>query len=116
MAESAIRQFVIWSLALFALCLFRRVTRRARTSCPEPAAGWDHQVTGEVHTRYTGTWQIQIYTLTQIQKYKTRVSFHLKVQSGASCLAKHGGAYFLAVYGFIKDPIAAPGPYENQEC
>ena len=51
MAESAIRQFVIWSLALFALCLFRRVTRRARTSCPE-AACWDHQVTGEVHTRY----------------------------------------------------------------
>ena len=38
------------------------------------------------------------------------------VQSGRSSLAKHGGAYFLAVYGFMKDPIAAPGPYENQEC
>ena len=37
-------------------------------------------------------------------------------QSGRSGLAKHGGAYFSAVYGFMKDPIAAPGPYENQEC
>ena len=36
------------------------------------------------------------------------------VQSGASSLAKHGGAYFSAVYGSIQDPIAAPGPYENQ--
>ena len=38
-----------------------------------------------------------------------------KLQSGASSLAKHGGAYFSAVYGSIQDPIAAPGPYENQE-
>ena len=38
------------------------------------------------------------------------------VQSGRSSLAKHGGAYFSAVYGFMKDLIAAPGPYENQEC
>ena len=37
------------------------------------------------------------------------------IQSGASSLAKHGGAYFSAVYGSIQDPIAAPGPYENQE-
>ena len=37
------------------------------------------------------------------------------LQSGASSPAKHGGAYFSAVYGFIQDPIAAPGPYENQE-
>ena len=44
--------------------------------------------------------------------------FHEKIiclQSGRSSLAKHGGAYFSAVYGFMKDPIAAPGPYENQE-
>ena len=40
----------------------------------------------------------------------------LSLQSGRSSLAKHGGAYFSAVYGFMKDPIAAPGPYENQEC
>ena len=40
----------------------------------------------------------------------------LYIQSGASSLAKHGAAYFLAVYGSIKDPIAAPGPYEPQEC
>ena len=39
-----------------------------------------------------------------------------QIQSGRSSLAKHGGAYFSAVYGFMKDPIAAPGPYENQEC
>ena len=37
------------------------------------------------------------------------------IQSGASSLAKHGGAYFSAVCGSIQDPIAAPGPYENQE-
>ena len=37
------------------------------------------------------------------------------LQSGASSLAKHGGDYFSAVYGSIKDPIAAPGPYEPQE-
>ena len=37
------------------------------------------------------------------------------VQSGASSPAKHGDAYFSAVYGSIKDPIAAPGLYENQE-
>ena len=37
------------------------------------------------------------------------------VQSGRCSPAKHGGAYFSAVYGFMKDPTAAPGPYENQE-
>ena len=37
------------------------------------------------------------------------------VQSGASSLAKQGGAYFSAVCGSIQDPIAAPGPYGNQE-
>ena len=36
------------------------------------------------------------------------------VQSCASSPAKHGDAYFSAVYGSIKDPITAPGPYENQ--
>ena len=35
------------------------------------------------------------------------------LQSGASSHAKHGGAYFSAVYGSIEDPLAAPGPYEN---
>ena len=37
------------------------------------------------------------------------------LQSGASSPAKHGGAYFSADYRFMKDPIAALGPYENQE-
>ena len=44
----------------------------------------------------------------KIQKYK-------EIQSGRSGLAKHGGAYFSAIYGSIEDPIAVPGPYENQE-
>ena len=36
------------------------------------------------------------------------------LQSDASSPAKHGDAYFSAVYGSIQDPIAAPGPYETQ--
>ena len=52
--------------------------------------------------------------LLECQKKKDWPSSIL-VQSGASSPAKHGGAYFSAVYGFMKDPIAAPGPYENQE-
>ena len=35
-----------------------------------------------------------------------------QVQSGASSRAKHGGAYFSAIRGSIKDPIAAPGRHE----
>ena len=42
-------------------------------------------------------------------------SVFFKVQSGASSRAKHGGAYFSAVYGSIKDPMAAPEPYETLE-
>ena len=38
------------------------------------------------------------------------------IQSGRSSPAKHGDAYFSAIYGFMKDPIAALGSYENQEC
>ena len=39
-----------------------------------------------------------------------------EIQSGASSRAKHGGAYFSAVRGSIKDPIAVPGRDEVQEC
>ena len=46
---------------------------------------------------------------------KIRGLHRCNIQSGRSSLAKHGGAYFSAVYGFMKDLIAAPGPYENQE-
>ena len=35
------------------------------------------------------------------------------IQSGASSRTKHGGAYFLAVYGSIEDLMAAPEPYES---
>ena len=38
-----------------------------------------------------------------------------EIQSGASSLAKQGGAYFSAVFRSIQDPIAAPGPHETQE-
>ena len=36
----------------------------------------------------------------------------MDIQSGASSRAKHGGAYFSAVRGSIKDPIAVPGRHE----
>ena len=45
----------------------------------------------------------------------TLFSVKIGIQSGASSLAKHRGAYFSAVYRSIQDPIAAPGLYENQE-
>ena len=38
------------------------------------------------------------------------------LQSGASSRAKHGGAYFSAVRGSMKDPIVVPGRDEVQEC
>ena len=38
-----------------------------------------------------------------------------EVQSGRCSPAKHGDAYFSAICGSIQDPIAAPGPYGNQE-
>ena len=37
------------------------------------------------------------------------------IRSDRSCLAKHRGAYFSVINGRIKDPIAAPRPYVNQE-
>ena len=43
------------------------------------------------------------------------LSYFQLLQSGASSQAKHGGAYFSAVYGSIEDPLAAPGQYENLE-
>ena len=48
-------------------------------------------------------------------KLEQKVSINVLLQSGASSLAKHGEAYFSAVYVFIKDLIAAPEPYEPQE-
>ena len=44
----------------------------------------------------------------------TNISDWVVVQSGASSLAKHGGAYFSAVYGSIQDPIAGPGLFDIQ--
>ena len=40
------------------------------------------------------------------------LSMQEQLQSGASSRAKHGGAYFSAVRGSIKDPIAVPGRHE----
>ena len=61
---------------------------------------------------------IGIGYILQHRKYLQRrlIRSLIKIQSGRSSLAKHGGAYFSAVYGFMKDPIAAPGPFEIQEC
>ena len=39
-------------------------------------------------------------------------SIEIDIQSGASSQAKHGGAYFSAVSGSIKDLIAVPGWHE----
>ena len=38
-----------------------------------------------------------------------------QLHSGVSSQAKHRGAYFSAVYGSIKDPMAPPVPYETLE-
>ena len=38
--------------------------------------------------------------------------FVIPLQSGASSHAKHGGAYFSALKGSIKDPITVPGRHE----
>ena len=46
--------------------------------------------------------------ISQVQKVHSP-QYWEKVQSGASSLAKHGGAYFSAVYGSIQDPIAILG-------
>ena len=73
----------------------------------------------------TGSWDWEILASTDLTKMwiltflaafgsLERISWD--VQSGRSCPVKHGDAYFSAVYGFMKDLIAAPGPYENQEC
>ena len=43
-------------------------------------------------------------------------NFVIVLPSGASSLAKHGGAYFSAVYGSIEDPVAAPGHCKPQVC
>ena len=51
-----------------------------------------------------------VYNLTQVA-YIIYNMFY--IQSRRSGPAKHGDAYFSAVYGFMKDPIAAPGLYEN---
>ena len=58
----------------------------------------------------------QIFSLNKIttnSSFQLRLQLLFFVQSGASSQAKHGGAYFSAVYGSIEDPLAAPGPYEN---
>ena len=68
-------------------------------------------------------WEVKLFIPNKEFKKQTLVRkshfwvrfFSLFILSGRCSLAKHGDAYFSAVYGFTKDPIAAPGPYENQE-
>ena len=47
-------------------------------------------------------------TNTNTGKRGDSISWHL--QSGASSQAKHGGAYFLAIYGSIEDPMTVWEP------
>ena len=58
------------------------------------------------------------FQLNQTSKGLSIISWALwlHVQSGASSPAKHGGAYFSAVYGSIEDPVAAPGHCKSQVC
>ena len=49
-----------------------------------------------------------------LNSYLLLLSLSGDLQSGASSLAKHGGAYFSAVYGSIEDPVAAPGHCKPQ--
>ena len=63
---------------------------------------------------YCRVLQFQLKNIVRF-RYKYKVLFEQILQSGRCSLAKHGDAYFSAVYGFMKDPIAAPGPCENQE-
>ena len=58
-----------------------------------------------------GTTTSILFCCTHCQLAST---FDFQLQSGASSLAKHGGAYFSAVYGSIQDPIAAPGLFDIQ--
>ena len=62
---------------------------------------------------FSGTKEFRLHR--QFHKRNKKVADEIDIQSGASSLAKHGGAYFSAVCGSIQDPIAAPGLYENQE-
>ena len=55
---------------------------------------------------------LKIYTG---QKKFTRAAPVAPVTNIRYGLAKQGGAYFSAVCRSIQDPIAAPGPHENQE-
>ena len=65
------------------------------------------------------TWILkfpEIFSIDQRMKYlHANAWYFVHVQFGASSRAKHGGAYFSAVYGSIEDRMAAPGPYENLE-
>ena len=70
----------------------------------------------EKHKTYFQKWPFSLRKGSQKNLFLGLSPKQRNLQSGRSSLAKHGGAYFSAVYGFMKDPIAAPGPYENQEC
>ena len=60
--------------------------------------------------------QLHQQSLFVIKLLPRQIKVVLTVQSGQSCLAKHGDAYFSAICWSVQDPIAAPGLYENQEC
>ena len=53
-----------------------------------------------------------MYSLVRLVVPNTEELISRPLQSGASSQAKHGGAYFSAVSGSIKDPIAVLGRRE----
>ena len=82
---------------------------------------WYEDLKNNVPKCLTYNTQIQIhkYTNTVWVKFEDRPNMccifeKVMVQSGASSLAKHGGAYFSVVYGSIEDLVAAPGHCKPQ--
>ena len=72
----------------------------------------------KVHQKYVVLWakHLQMGPTKIIWGPQKSSSCLPPLQSGASSLAKHGVAYFSAVYGSIEDPVAAPGPCKPQVC
>ena len=70
---------------------------------------------GEIHYHYMGKYKIIQYG--EIRNHSIwgntlSLTFSFTLQLTNSSQAKHGGAYFSAVSGSIKDPIAVPGWHE----
>ena len=72
--------------------------------------------TNLIHDTFTQHSQNLIRWNTKEDTLQRGTVLFWELQSGASSAAKHGGAYFSAVYGSIEDPVAAPGHCKPQVC